>query len=157
LPNEDQSLKLNQVVIEPRRSPSPKPCGPETAFGCPRDFLNDRFVYVVISPRARGLSVGVNMNPDNQCNFDCAYREVDRINRPQMSLEKILANILLLARKRLVVIRSLFPGINAQEPPSEEIEALTRNRRNRAGRQAEAVDEFQVSATTIQVMRFCFS
>ena len=28
----------------------------ETASGYPRDFLDNRFVYVVISPRARGLS-----------------------------------------------------------------------------------------------------
>ncbi|HKS38882.1 MAG TPA: radical SAM protein, partial [Verrucomicrobiae bacterium] len=37
-----------------------------------------RFVYAVISPRARGLSVGVNMNPDKFCNFDCVYCEVNR-------------------------------------------------------------------------------
>ena len=49
-----------------------------TAFGCPRDFLDNRFVYTVISPRARGLSVGINMNPDRHCNFDCIYCEVDR-------------------------------------------------------------------------------
>ncbi len=49
-----------------------------TAFGCPREFLNNRFVYVVISSRARGLSIGVNMNPDKRCNFDCPYCEVDR-------------------------------------------------------------------------------
>lgn len=49
-----------------------------TAFGCPRDFLGNRFVYTVISPRARGLSVGVNMNPDKRCNFDCLYCEVNR-------------------------------------------------------------------------------
>jgi len=30
---------------------------PETAFGCPRDFLNNRFVYAVISARAHGLSL----------------------------------------------------------------------------------------------------
>jgi len=50
----------------------------ETAFGCPRDFMDNRFVYSVLSPRARGLSLGVNMNPDKQCNFDCLYCEVDR-------------------------------------------------------------------------------
>jgi wyosine [tRNA(Phe)-imidazoG37] synthetase (radical SAM superfamily) len=49
-----------------------------TAFGCPRDFLDNRFVYTVVSPRARGLSVGVNMNPDKYCNFDCVYCEVNR-------------------------------------------------------------------------------
>ena len=48
-----------------------------TAFGCPRDFLDNRFVYTVISPRARGLSIGINMNPDRRCNFDCIYCEVD--------------------------------------------------------------------------------
>lgn len=51
---------------------------PETAFGCPREFLHNHFVYVVVSPRARGLSVGVNMNPDRQCNFNCVYCEVRR-------------------------------------------------------------------------------
>ncbi len=50
----------------------------ETAFGSPRDFLDNRFVYAVISPRAQGLSVGVNMNPDRLCNFDCVYCEVHR-------------------------------------------------------------------------------
>src|SRR6478672_896764 len=53
---------------------------PATAFGCPRDFLDNRFVYTVISPRARGMSIGVNMNPDKRCNFDCIYCEVDREN-----------------------------------------------------------------------------
>lgn len=55
----------------------------ETAFGCPRDFLENRFVYTVVSPRARGLSVGVNMNPDKQCNFKCVYCEVHRNEPPR--------------------------------------------------------------------------
>jgi wyosine [tRNA(Phe)-imidazoG37] synthetase (radical SAM superfamily) len=221
-------------------------CG--TAFGCPRDFLDNRFVYTVISPRARGLSVGVNMNPDKRCNFDCVYCEVsrhepsresrldvpvmtaelgrtlelvrsgglrerlcyrgaprellelrhvtlsgdgeptlcpnfveaveavvhlrargrlpffklvlitnasgldrpevteglslftprdevwakleagtqeymDRVNRPDCPLEKILANILFLARRRPVVIQSLFPSISGETLPASEIEA----------------------------------
>lgn len=50
----------------------------ETAFGCARDFLDNRFVYIVVSPRARGLSIGVNMNPDKRCDFDCVYCEVNR-------------------------------------------------------------------------------
>jgi wyosine [tRNA(Phe)-imidazoG37] synthetase (radical SAM superfamily) len=48
------------------------------AFGCPRNFLGNRFVYAVVSARARGLSIGVNMNPDRLCNFDCVYCEVNR-------------------------------------------------------------------------------
>lgn len=61
--------------------------GPETAFGCPREFLQNRFVYVVVSPRARGLSVGVNLNPDRQCNFNCVYCEVQR--NGSTSMEKL--------------------------------------------------------------------
>lgn len=52
--------------------------GMDSAFGCPREFLGNRFVYTVISPRARGLSIGINLNPDRRCNFDCPYCEVDR-------------------------------------------------------------------------------
>jgi wyosine [tRNA(Phe)-imidazoG37] synthetase (radical SAM superfamily) len=40
-------------------------------------------VYAVVSARARGLSVGVNMNPDKQCNFDCVYCEVHRDGSPR--------------------------------------------------------------------------
>lgn len=43
-----------------------------------RQFLGNRFVYGVISQRAGGLSVGINMNPDKRCNFDCVYCEVNR-------------------------------------------------------------------------------
>jgi len=54
----------------------------DTAFGQPRDFLGNHFVYAVTSARARGLSLGVNMNPDRLCNFDCLYCEVDRRTPP---------------------------------------------------------------------------
>jgi len=54
----------------------------ETAFDRPRDFLGNRFVYAVISSRAGGLSLGVNMNPDRRCNFDCPYCEVNRRTPP---------------------------------------------------------------------------
>lgn len=40
-----------------------------------RDFT---YVYPVISRRSGGLSVGINLNPDKVCNFDCVYCEVDR-------------------------------------------------------------------------------
>jgi wyosine [tRNA(Phe)-imidazoG37] synthetase (radical SAM superfamily) len=217
----------------------------ETAFDRPRDFLGNRFVYAVISSRARGLSVGVNINPDQKCNFDCSYCEVNRqhpardtkvdvdvmaselrktlafiqsgrlaerqwfhslpaellklrqvalsgdgeptlspdfveavqavvrvralggffkivlytngtgldqphvlrglefltksdevwikldggtqsfiekVNHPDVPLEKIISNILLVGRNRPVVIQSLFPSIHGEEPPFEEIQ-----------------------------------
>ena len=228
-----------------KRRPAAAPPRP-TAFGRPRDFLSNHYVYVVTSSRARGLSLGINVNPDKYCNFDCVYCEVDRrrpspapqldveamavelgrtiafiqqgrlrelpayrslpdellqlrhvalsgdgeptlavhfadvveavigvralggfpfskvvlitngagldqptvqkglehftksdeiwvkldggtqeflnqVNRPQMSLEKILANILAVARKRPVVIQSLFAAFNGEEPSYAEI------------------------------------
>ena len=43
-----------------------------------RDLDQNRYVYAVVSRRARGLSIGVNLNPDKVCNFDCPYCQVDR-------------------------------------------------------------------------------
>jgi wyosine [tRNA(Phe)-imidazoG37] synthetase (radical SAM superfamily) len=43
-----------------------------------RDLDANRYIYAVVSRRARGLSIGVNLNPDKVCNFDCPYCQVDR-------------------------------------------------------------------------------
>jgi wyosine [tRNA(Phe)-imidazoG37] synthetase (radical SAM superfamily) len=43
-----------------------------------RGWRDNRYVYPVISRRAGGLSIGVNLNPDKACNFDCVYCQVDR-------------------------------------------------------------------------------
>jgi len=245
---------------------------PEAAFGCPRDFLRNRFVYVLISPRAGGLSIGINMNPDKKCNFDCVYCEVDRsepareshldvavmagelkktlaivhqdglrghpayralpaellqlrhvtlsgdgeptlapnfveivetavhiravggfphfklvlvtnatgldqplvqqglrcltredeiwakldggtsaylqqVNRPDVPIEKILQNILTLARQRPVVIQSLFLSLNGQEPPEDEIQqyALRLNELKAAGAQIPLVQIYSAT------------
>ncbi len=44
----------------------------------PRQWRNLRYVYPVISRRSRGLSIGVNLNPDAACNFNCVYCCADR-------------------------------------------------------------------------------
>jgi wyosine [tRNA(Phe)-imidazoG37] synthetase (radical SAM superfamily) len=229
-----------------KRSPARSESSPATAFGSPRDFLDNLFVYAVVSARARGLSIGVNLSPDKVCNYDCVYCEVHRnghapreldvdmmaaelkktlsfvragrlrerpwyhslpdellqlrhvalsgdgeptlspkfaealqavvhvralggypffklvlitngtgldlphvqaglkyftnsdeiwakldggtqayvnkVNRSGVPLEKVLSNILMLGRQRPVIIQSLFPAINNEEPPLEEIE-----------------------------------
>ena len=243
----EKTIALAEPVEKRKRLPGPANGSQETAFGSPRDFLDNRFVYAVVSARARGLSVGVNMCPDKTCNFQCVYCEVHRngaapaepldvealaaelkktltyvragrlrerpwyrtlpddllqlrhvalsgdgeptlsprfaealqavvhvralsgfpffklvlltnatgldqphvqhglkhftrsdevwakldggtqayvnkVNCASVPLEKILSNILLLGRQRPVVIQSLFPAINGEEPPLEEIE-----------------------------------
>lgn len=43
-----------------------------------RQWRDCRYVYPVISRRAGGLSIGVNLNLDKRCNFSCVYCQVDR-------------------------------------------------------------------------------
>lgn len=51
-----------------------------------RAFEEYLYVYPVISRRSGGLSLGVNVNPDKRCNFDCIYCEVDRRTPPRTSV-----------------------------------------------------------------------
>jgi wyosine [tRNA(Phe)-imidazoG37] synthetase (radical SAM superfamily) len=44
----------------------------------PRSWRTNCYVYPVISRRSRGLSIGINLNPDKVCNFDCVYCCVKR-------------------------------------------------------------------------------
>ncbi len=43
-----------------------------------RSFKNLNYVYPVIARRSGGLSLGVNLNTNRACTFDCVYCEVDR-------------------------------------------------------------------------------
>ena len=43
-----------------------------------RQLLQNRYVYAVVSRRAKGLSIGINLNVDKVCNFDCPYCQVNR-------------------------------------------------------------------------------
>ncbi|MBA4146942.1 MAG: radical SAM protein [Verrucomicrobia bacterium] len=72
-------MSYKECIIQPSSAQKPVKVSAGTAFGCARDFMDNRFVYVVVSPRAKGLSIGVNMNPDKMCNFDCSYCEVNRL------------------------------------------------------------------------------
>jgi wyosine [tRNA(Phe)-imidazoG37] synthetase (radical SAM superfamily) len=77
--NGSRETLMNAIVeINPKLKANPPDAKTDAAFGFPRDYLGNHFVYFAISSRARGLSVGVNLTPDKQCNFDCVYCEVDR-------------------------------------------------------------------------------
>src|SRR5437867_12745879 len=47
-----------------------------------RIFVDNLYVYAVVSRRSKGISIGVNLNPDKVCNFDCIYCQVDRKTPP---------------------------------------------------------------------------
>lgn len=46
-----------------------------------RDSAGLRYVYPVISRRAGGVSVGINLNVNNACNWACLYCQVDNLTR----------------------------------------------------------------------------
>ena len=80
-----------------------------------------RWVYLVRSRRAGGLSVGINLDPQKTCNFDCVYCEVvDRkaiarhVGRPRVPHEEVaaeLATLLGALRHRHEPVRDLaFAG-----------------------------------------------
>ncbi len=43
-----------------------------------RQWRRCLYVYPVISRRAKGLSIGINLNPDKRCNFSCVYCQINR-------------------------------------------------------------------------------
>jgi len=46
-----------------------------------RDVMGMTYVYPVISRRAGGVSIGINLNPNNACNWHCAYCQVPNLRR----------------------------------------------------------------------------
>jgi wyosine [tRNA(Phe)-imidazoG37] synthetase (radical SAM superfamily) len=84
-----------------------------------RDFEDLLYVYPVISRRSRGLSIGVNLNPDKLCNFDCIYCEVDRRSLPRTMvldlarLRQELVTVIRLVRQGGLVQRSRFAEATA--------------------------------------------
>lgn len=47
-----------------------------------RHWQDNAYCYPVVSRRSGGLSIGINLNPDTACNFDCIYCQVDRTTPP---------------------------------------------------------------------------
>src|SRR3954468_10735354 len=86
----------------------------------PRRFEENRFVYPVLSRRSEGISVGVNLNPDKVCNFDCIYCQVDRTVQSEtrfVELQPLLAE--LEETLRLAASGQLFEHPRFKETPPE--------------------------------------
>jgi wyosine [tRNA(Phe)-imidazoG37] synthetase (radical SAM superfamily) len=57
-----------------------------------RDSAGLTYVYPVISRRAGGVSIGINLNPNNACNWRCIYCQVPELKRgsaPPIDLNKL--------------------------------------------------------------------
>lgn len=54
---------------------------PLTPASHDRDSAGMTYVYPVVSRRAAGVSVGINLNPNNACNWSCIYCQVPNLTR----------------------------------------------------------------------------
>jgi wyosine [tRNA(Phe)-imidazoG37] synthetase (radical SAM superfamily) len=82
-----------------------------------RELDQNRYVYAVLSRRSGGVSIGINLNPDKVCNFDCIYCQVDRTTPGLFArvdlkiLELELRDILARAKSGELFEHPLFSGI----------------------------------------------
>ena len=72
-----------------------------------RSLGANRYVYAVLSRRAGGVSIGVNLSPHKACNFDCTYCQVDR-RTP--GTEKTVDLAVLRAELRRVLEQAALPA-----------------------------------------------
>lgn len=54
---------------------------PLSTFNHDRDSAGMTYVYPVVSRRSGGVSVGINLNPNNACNWRCVYCQVPNLAR----------------------------------------------------------------------------
>jgi wyosine [tRNA(Phe)-imidazoG37] synthetase (radical SAM superfamily) len=61
-----------------------------------RDVAGMTYVYPVVSRRAGGVSIGINLNPNNACNWRCIYCQVPELKRgtaPVIDLARLEAEL----------------------------------------------------------------
>jgi len=69
---------------------------PLTPIDHDRDSAGMTYVYPVVSRRAGGVSVGINLNPNNACNWACVYCQVPDLVRgtaPEIDLAQLEAEL----------------------------------------------------------------
>jgi wyosine [tRNA(Phe)-imidazoG37] synthetase (radical SAM superfamily) len=131
LPNE--LLQLSHVALSGDGEPTLSPCFAEAvrAVVHVRAMGGFPFFKIVLITNATGLDrPHVQESLKHFTKSDEVWAKLDggtqeHLNKvcrlKNTSLEKIMSNILQLARQRPVVIQSIFPAINGEEPSSEEI------------------------------------
>lgn len=61
-----------------------------------RDSAGLQYIYPVVSRRARGVSIGINLNTNNACNWACSYCQVPGLSRggpPDIDLAVLRAEL----------------------------------------------------------------
>ena len=89
-----------------------------------RSWAEFVYCYPVISRRSKGVSLGVNLNPDKVCNFDCVYCEVDRTTpgrRRDIDLDQLESELSALLDLTLDGSLFTFPPFNSARPEQRRL------------------------------------
>jgi wyosine [tRNA(Phe)-imidazoG37] synthetase (radical SAM superfamily) len=81
-----------------------------------RDSAGMTYVYPVVSRRAKGVSIGINLNPNNACNWRCIYCQVPDLTRgaaPEIDLTKLEDEL------RTMLHDALYGNFMRQRVPEE--------------------------------------
>jgi wyosine [tRNA(Phe)-imidazoG37] synthetase (radical SAM superfamily) len=88
-----------------------------------RDVAGLTYVYPVVSRRARGVSLGINLNTNNACNWRCVYCQV-----PGLTLGKAPeVDVELMARELEAMLRALLEGDYMERHVPENARRLARH------------------------------
>jgi len=77
-----------------------------------RQWRDCLYVYPVIARRSGGLSIGVNLNTDKRCNFDCVYCQINR----RVRREPIEVDVTILADELRAALSAVSSGALWDEP-----------------------------------------
>ena len=63
-----------------------------TIFNHDRNIYKSKYIYPVVSRRSKGLSLGINLNTNNACNWQCIYCQVSnlKLGKPEAIDLKLL-------------------------------------------------------------------
>lgn len=91
-----------------------------------RRWKDHRYVYAVVSRRSRGISIGINLNPDKACNFNCIYCQVNRL--VSATVRKV--DLRMLAAELDVILQAEKDGSLYEEHPFDVLKKKARGVRD---------------------------
>jgi len=89
-----------------------------TIFNHDRNIYESKYIYPVVSRRSKGLSLGINLNTNNACNWQCIYCQVSnlKLGKPEA------INLKLLESELDEWLNKIINGNFLEECASEKVE-----------------------------------